>query len=129
MDQSTIRNRNAIIDNQLTLNGLLANDLVGDGNYLLRAISVSLRGTQSHHVAFRKAMANHLLVDFESLFCSTQPTSQDKDAIQKQVNFIRVDGEWVGENILVAATDLFKRQIQVFTSHKSSPLRYLPYLM
>ena len=125
LDQSIIRSRNVNVDNQLLLNGLLASDVVGDGNCLQQVISVCLYGTQSHHAALRKAVADHLLTNFVSLFCSAQPTSRDKDAIQKRVNSIRTNGEWVGEDAIVAATDLLQRQIQVFTSHKSSILKCL----
>ena len=123
--QSTIRSPNANVNNQLTLNDLLVSDVVGDGNFLLRAISVCFYGIQFHHAVLWKAVADYLLANFEPLFCSAQPASQDKDKIQG-VHFIRMEGEWAGENALVTAAYLLQRQIQVFTSHKSSPLTYLP---
>ena len=95
LSSSVIEERNWALDKQLSLKHLRTIDVRGDGNCLLRALSVGLYGHEEEHKNLRKSIANYMI------------------SMNMSSNIIN-DGVWIGEDGIIAAAMFLSREIHVF---------------
>ena len=86
--------------------------VVGDGNCLFRAICQSAFGSDSMHLTFRQNMCDHLIKNQNRFEEAMEEGTDIKDYISKML----IDGEWGGYVELVAFSELYNIQIQVYDS-------------
>ena len=100
-------------------------DVVGDGNCLFRAISMSVNGSQSEHGELRKAIANHMLDKSPAIFDTGGLSPSDVVNLRNHAHSLLRNGEWGGEEVLVTAADFLQRNIMVY-SIAGMPIEYSP---
>ena len=121
LSQSTIKVRNTNIDDQLRKKNLHSINVRGDGNCFFRAISVFLYSNENHHADLRRAVAESIMLSSSHDSISTE----DATACRLRAEYIRQDGNWVGEDIIPVAAEYLKRDIHVFVAFANiSPLVY-----
>jgi OTU-like cysteine protease len=127
IDPTVIQQRNASVSRQLCDKRLYSTDVVPDGNCLFRAISLCVHGQQSKHAELRSVVVHHLLQNADSIFKSSCLSTEDVSALRSHVQPLLMDGEWVGEECLLAAADFLRREVHVFVSAVNiSPIVYSP---
>ena len=86
-----------------------------------RAISVFLYSNENHHADLRRAVAESIMLSSSQDSISTE----DATACRLRAEYIRQDGNWVGEDIIPVAAEYLKRDIHVFVAFANiSPLVY-----
>ena len=78
--------------------------------------SLCICGTQSRYYNLHAATACHFLDNFESILELRNLFKADAASTNKRASDIQEDGVWVGEDVILAATDLLEREIHVFIS-------------
>ena len=86
--------------------------VVGDGNCLFRAICQSAFGSDSMHLTVRQNVCDHLIKNQNRFEEAMEEGTDIKDDISKML----IDGEWGGYVELVAFSELYNIQIQVYDS-------------
>ena len=86
-------------------------DLVGDGNYLYRALSRFLYGKEDIHLRIRNEIYNSLLNRFDNLPVITMNTEYGPMRIREYINNIQNEGFYGGELEISRAIELYNINI------------------
>lgn len=125
-----VKRRNTAVDGQLEAEGLMAVNVVGDGNCFFRALSVILYRNEDKHLWLREAIVQHVLqlADADHALPGINMDVADQ-TVRQQLENQRIVGTWAGEDMIVAAADFLKRPVHIYTFTTqtcSSPLVYSP---
>ena len=115
LDSTTVQQRNVCVVKQFSDKHLRSIDVVGDGNCLYRAISLSVYGSQSEHGELHKAIASHMLDKSPAIFDTGGLSPSDVVNLRNHAHFLLRNGEWGGEEVLVTAADFLQRNIKVYS--------------
>ena len=118
------------MDRQLAACKLSSRDVAGDGNCLFRALSVCLYDKEDEHCNLRQNIVQHIYT-LAALGDSLPGVSMDvtDKVVSKQLNEMKKDGCWAGEDIIPVAASYLQRVIHVYTfttKSSSSSLVYIP---
>ena len=118
-----IISRNTAVDKQIKIKQLITVDVVGDGNCFFRFVAMSVYGCQSRHSQLRAAVALSML----SMMGDGCQHTDDVLAYRRRVDEISKDGNYAGEEAILATAKYLQRSICVFmASDTASPLTYSP---
>ena len=128
LDAATIKQRNDSINKQLYDKKLHSTDVVGDGNCLFRAISQCVYGSQSKHNELRIInIVHHLLNKFDIIFDTGSLSPADFSTLQTHAQSLLMNGQWAGEECIMAAADFLKTDIHLYVFVANiSPIVYSP---
>ena len=113
--------RNESVNRQLYKDHLRTIAVQDDGNCFFRSLSMCLFGHQNNHNDLRKTLSNHIRSQAEAA------PPADRAVLIRRAADIAKCCVWVTEDVIVAAADYLRRNINIYISAtQSSPLVYPP---
>ena len=120
LSTSTIGERNLSIEKQLVKKGLLSYDVIGDGNYFFRSVSVTLNGNEDSFASLCKSIITYMAADVSSSISDVSP--DDNLPIIKHINNIKNNEIWVGEDVVLATSKFLRHELHVYIAAEASSL-------
>lgn len=120
--KESLEDARAISDRHLTLEqffvsrNLTTVDVKGDGNCFYRAACFGLHGSDICHDDLRQHVADYV-VQSGSLLRGLITTSSNKALFAMYVQLLKTDKEPVGEEAIIALTNMCQREVHVCTAH------------
>jgi hypothetical protein len=119
-----VSDRHRALEQDLSSRGLTTIDVLGDGNCFYRAACYGLYGCDTWHADLRRRNAEYVM-QAGSLLEGLVSAANNTELFSKYVEAMLTDGESVGEEAVVALTNVCKREVHIFTAHVG-PIVYKP---
>jgi hypothetical protein len=117
--------RNSALHTHLVDMGFAIKDVDGDGNCLFRSIAYSA-GDETQHAQLR-AMVAEKVRSTGTLLCGIIDTSPDDgNTFGNHVQQLATDGVAAGEDAIIAASEVLRKQVYVYISPAAEPRIYHP---
>lgn len=99
-------------------------DVRGDGNCFYRAACHVLHGSDDFHAELRQELADYVIKS-GSLLGGLVSSSRNRTTFGMYVQALKTDGESVGEEAIIALTNMCQREVRIYTAY-IDPLVYRP---